>query len=189
MRKTNRPYYGQLLTNEGSKEKEMKLNWKKSGVVIAVAGALLLTVAAVAFSHAHRMQDPPRGGGFRGGPGPRDGLGPLHDLNLTDDQKAQIKKIKDGFEESNKALFDQMRALHGSEPDPMSGTFDEAAVRAAAEARAKIQVELEVSHAKMMSQIAGVLTTEQKTQLAAKRQRFERQGPPPPPPGSAPQQP
>jgi Spy/CpxP family protein refolding chaperone len=166
----------------------MKLNWKKSGVVIAVAGALLLTVAAVAFSHGYRMQDPPRGGGFRG-PGPRDGLGPLHDLNLTDDQKAQIKKIKDGFEESNKALFDQMRALHGSEPDPMSGTFDEAAVRAAAEARARIQVELEVSHAKMMSQIAGILTAEQKTQLAAKRQRFERQGPPPPPPGSPPQQP
>ena len=165
----------------------MKLNWKKSSLVIAVAGALLLTVAAVAFSHGHRMQGPPRGGGFHGGPGPRDGLGPLRDLKLTDDQKAQIKKIADSFEEGNKALFDQMRALHGSEPDPTSGTFDEAAVRTAAESRAKIQVELEVSHAKMMSQIAGVLTAEQKAQLAAKRQQFERQGPPPPPPGSAPE--
>jgi len=161
----------------------MKFNWKKSSVVIAVAGALLLTVAVVAFSHGHRHQGPPREGGFRGGGGPRDGLGPLRDLNLTDDQKAQIKKIRDSFEESNKALFDQIHALHGSEPDPMSGTFDETAVRTAAEARAKIQVELEVSHAKMMSQIAGVLTAEQKAQLAAKRQQFERQGPPP---GSAP---
>jgi Spy/CpxP family protein refolding chaperone len=160
----------------------MKLNWKKSSVIVAVAGALLLTVAVVAFSHGHRHQGP-RGGGFRGGQGPRDGLGPLRDLNLTDDQKAQIKKIKDSFEESNKALFDQLRALRGSEPDPMSGTFDEAAVRAAAEGRAKIQVELEVSHAKMMSQIAGVLTAEQKAQLAAKREQFERKGPPPPPPG------
>jgi len=173
----------------GSKEKEMKLNWKKSSVVIAVAGALLLTVAAVASSHGHRTQGPPRGGGFRGGPGPGDGLGPLRDLNLTDDQKTEIKKITDSFEESNKVLFDQMRALHGAEPDPVSGTFDEAAVRAAAEARAKVQVELEVSHAKMMSQIAGVLTAEQKTQLAAKRQQFERKGPPPPPPGAAPPQP
>jgi Spy/CpxP family protein refolding chaperone len=165
----------------------MKLNWKKSSVIIAVAGALLLTVAAVAFSHGHRHQGPPRGDGFRGERGPRDGLGPLRDLNLTADQKTQIKKITDSFEESNKALFDQMRALHGSEPDPATGNFDEAAVRAAAEARAKIQVEIEVSHAKMMSQIAGLLTAEQKTQLAAKRQQFERQGPPPPPPGSAPQ--
>jgi periplasmic protein CpxP/Spy len=166
----------------------VKLNWKKLGIA-TTAGALVLTAAAVvAFSQG--PQGPPPGGGFRGGPGPRDGLGPIaRDLNLTDDQKAQIKKITDGFAESNKALFDQMRALHASEPDPMSGTFDEAAVRTAAEARAKIQVELEVSHAKMMSQIAGVLTAEQKTQLAARRQKFERQGPPPPPPGVAPQQP
>ena len=159
----------------------MKFNWKKSTVVIAVAGALLLIVAAVAFSHGHgRHQGPPRGG-FRGGPGPRDGLGPLaRDLNLTDDQKAQIKKITDSFEASTKDLHDQLRTLHQSEPDPMSGTFDEAAVRAASEARAKVQVELEVSRARMMSQIAGVLTAEQKAQLAAKRQQFERQGPPPP---------
>ena len=155
----------------------MKLNRKKFSVA-TIAGALLLTGAAMAFS-----QGPPRGGGFRGGPGPGDGLGPLaRDLNLTDDQKAQIKKITQSFAESDKALHDQLRTLHQSEPDPMSGTFDEAAVRAAAEARAKIQIELEVSHAKAMSQIAGVLTAEQKAQLAAKRQQFERQGSPPPPP-------
>ncbi len=161
----------------------MKLNWKNLSLA-TVAGMLVLTAAAaVAFS-----QGPPPGGGFRGGPGPRDGLGPLgRDLNLTEDQKAQIKKITQSFEEGDKALHDQMRSLHGSEPDPMNGNFDEAAVRAAAEARAKIQIELEVSHAKMMSQIAGVLTAEQKTQLAARRQQFERQGPPPPPPGFPPQ--
>jgi Spy/CpxP family protein refolding chaperone len=110
-------------------------------------------------------------------------MGPFgRDLNLTDDQKVQIKKIQDSFHESDKALFDQLRTLHQSEPDPMSGTFDEAAARAAAEARSKIQIELEVSHAKMMSQIAAVLTADQKAQLAARRQQFERQGPPPPPP-------
>jgi Spy/CpxP family protein refolding chaperone len=163
----------------------MKFNLKKTGVILAGAAALSLLVVAVAFSHGHlgRHQGP-REGGFRGGPGARDGLGPiLHGLDLTDDQKAQVKKIADSFQESNKALFDQMRALHTSEPDPLSGAFDEAAVRAAAEARAKVQIELEVSRAKMMSQIAGVLTAEQKTQLAAKRRQFERQGPPPPPPG------
>src|SRR5205807_8292579 len=157
----------------------MKPNWKKFSLTI-VAGALFLAGGAMAFSQD--PQGPPRGGGFGGGPGPRDGLGPLaRDLNLTDDQKAQMKKITDSFRESDKALHDQLRTLHESEPDPISGTFDEAAVRAAAEARAKIQIELEVSHAKMMSQIAAVLTADQKAQLAAKRQQFERQGPPPPP--------
>ena len=157
----------------------MKPNWKKFSLTI-VAGALFLAGGAMAFSQD--PQGPPRGGGFQGGPGPRDGLGPLgRDLNLTDDQKAQIQKITDSFRESDKALHDQLRTLHENEADPLSGAFNEANVRSAAEARAKIQVELEVSHAKMLSQIAGVLTTEQKAQLAAKRQQFERQGPPPPP--------
>ena len=163
----------------------MKLNWKKTTAVIAMAGAALLIAitATAAFSHGRgRSHGPPQGEGFRRGPGPRGGFGPLRDLNLTDDQKVQIKKITDSFQESDKALFDQLRSLRQSEPDPMSGTFDEAAVRAAAEARAKIQTALEVSHAKMLSQIAGVLTANQKAQLAAKRQQFERQGPPPPPP-------
>ena len=160
----------------------MKLNLKRMSIVLAISGAVLLAAVAVGFS-----QDPvgrPHRGGFRGGPGgpgPRDGLGPLgRDLNLTDDQKAQIKKITESFEESNKGLHEQLRTLHEAEADPFSAAFDEAAVRAAAEARAKIEVELAVSRAKMMSQIGAVLTADQKAQLAARRQ--ERR-PPPPPPG------
>ena len=153
----------------------MKSSWKKFGVSIAVAGALLIA-ASVVFS-----QGPPRGG--RGGQGPGDGLGGLgplgRDLNLSDEQKAQIKKIQDSFREADRALFDQMKTLRESEPNPMSDSFDEATVRAAAEAKAKIQIELEVSRAKMMSQVAAVLTAEQKAQLAAKRKQFDRQGPPP----------
>jgi Spy/CpxP family protein refolding chaperone len=176
----------------------VKPNWKKISVA-TVAGLFLLMAAAVVFSQRPQgpPPGPPPGGGFRGGPGgpggPRDGFGPFgpfgQELNLTEDQKAQIKKINDSFRESGKTLFDQMRALHESQPDPMSGAFDEAAVRAAAEARAKIQIELEVSHAKMMSQIAGVLTAEQKAQLAAKHEQMKRMGPPPPPPAGPPPQP
>jgi len=164
----------------------MKFNWKKSTLAVAAGGALVLIATAslaVAFARGHeRWQGRPQGEGFRGGPGPRDGLGPLRDLNLTDDQKTQIKKITDSFRENDKALFDQLRTLHQSQPDPVSSNFDEAAVRSAAEARAKVQVELEVSHAKMMSQIVSILTADQKAQLAANRQKFERHGPPPPPP-------
>jgi len=157
----------------------VRINWKKLSAA-TVAGALLLGTAAVVFSQGPQGGPPP-GGGFRHGPGPHDGLGPLgSELNLTDDQKAQIKKITQGFEESTRALHEQLRALHQSEGDPMSGTFDEAAVRTAAEARARIQVELEVSHAKMMAQIASVLTAEQKAQLAARHEQMRRMGPPPP---------
>jgi Spy/CpxP family protein refolding chaperone len=145
----------------------------------------LLTTAVVVFSQG--PQGPPRERGFRHGPGGPGGPGggPFADLNLTEDQKAQIKKIQESFRESNKSLLDQMRTLHESQPDPASAEFNEATVRSAAEARAKIQVELEVSHARMMSQITSVLTDEQKAQLKERHQQMRRMGPPPPPPPPA----
>jgi Spy/CpxP family protein refolding chaperone len=153
----------------------MKSDWKRTSTIFAGAGALIVAFAMLVMS-----QGPPRGG-FRGGPGGPDGLGPLgRDLNLTDDQKAQIRKIHDSFASSTKELRDQLRAQHDSEPDPFSASFDEASVRSAAEARAKVAIELEVAHAKMMSQIGAVLTPDQKSQLAAKRERFGRRPPPPP---------
>jgi Spy/CpxP family protein refolding chaperone len=118
-------------------------------------------------------------GDFRRGPR-GEGLPFLRNLNLTDAQKAEIKKIMDSEAASTKDLHDQLRTLHESEPAPFSTTFDEASVRAAAEARAKIEIELQVSHARTMSQIANLLTAEQRAQLEARKPQF-REGPPPPP--------
>jgi Spy/CpxP family protein refolding chaperone len=177
------------------RRRNVKINWKQISISI-VSGAVLLVGAAVVSSQqppeGPRPGPPPMGPGgpgFRGGPGgpggPREGFGPFgpfgRELNLTEDQKAQLKKIGDSFREGDKALLDQMRTLHESEPDLVNGAFNGAAVRSAAEARAKIQVELEVSHARMMSQMFGVLTAEQKAQLAAHHDQMKRMGPPPPP--------
>lgn len=164
----------------------MKLNWKKFSVAAAIAAAVLLTTAAVVFSQNPPQRPdgppgPPRGPFGHGPHGPRGpgGLGPLAGLNLTDVQKEQIKQIHESFAEQTKALRDQMRTLHESQRDPMSN-FDEAAVRSAAEARAKVQVEMEVAHAKMMSQIVNVLTAEQRAQMA-EQQTHRWKGPPRPP--------
>lgn len=164
----------------------MKLNWKKFSVAAAIAGALLLTTAAVVFSQNPPPRPdgppgPPRGPFGHGPHGPRGpgGFGPLAGLNLTDAQKEQIKQIHESFAEQTKTLRDQMRTLHERQSDPMSN-LDEAAVRSAAEARAKVHVEMEVAHAKMMSQVANVLTAEQRAQMA-ERQKHRRKGPPRPP--------
>lgn len=157
----------------------MRLNGKKLGGVVA-ACALVLALALTALSQQGRPQGPPPGG-FHGGPGGPHGHGPrgggipfARELDLTDEQKAQIEKLTQGFHEGTKSLHEQMRALHEGGADPLAGgAFDEAAVRKAAQARAAIQVELEVAHARLMSQIAAVLTTEQKAKLAERRQQFE----------------
>lgn len=168
----------------------MKLNWKKFSVAATIAGVLLLTTAAVVFSQNPPQRPdgppgPPRGPFGHGPHGPRGpgGFGPLAGLNLTDAQKEQIKQIHESFAEQTKALRDQMRTLHESQSDPVSN-FDEAAVRSAAEARAKIQVEVEVAHAKMMSQVANVLTAEQRAQMAERHKHLPKGPPrPPAPPG------
>jgi len=174
----------------------VKISWKKPAIVAAIGTIILAMTAVVVFS----QNPPPRPDGAPGpppdgfhprGPGGPGGPGefrPLVGLNLTDAQKDQIKKIHESFEESSKALRDQMRTLHDNDTaDPMSGNFDEAAFRSAAEARAKVQVEMEVQHAKMMSQVANVLTAEQKAQLAERHEQMRRMGPPKPPPPPEPE--
>ena len=116
-----------------------------------------------------------RGGGRRGGFGPFGGR-MAERLNLTDAQMEQMRQI----EERYRATFEaqrggERRGERGERVDPFAGgAFDEAAVRAAAQARANAQVEREVAHARMMHEIYNVLTAEQKTQLAAEREQGRR---------------
>jgi protein CpxP len=152
----------------------MKLTkWKiMSGAFVLVA-ALLLGVGVAGFA----QQGPERhwngGGGPHGGPG---GFVPfLRDLNLSVAQKTQVKQIMDGFESSTKPLRDRLDALHESEVSTLfkDGAFDEAAVRASAQERANVMVELDVARARMMSQVYAILTPEQKTLVAQRRQQME----------------
>jgi protein CpxP len=145
----------------------------------ALAAALALTAAGYARQEGHH--------GPGGGPHVPHGSPIEHlarELNLTDAQKAQAKQIEDSFRESTKSLHEQLFKLGGGPLDGFNDGFDEAAVRSAAQARAAIEVELEVAHARAASQIYALLTPEQKAKLAELRQQFEehrKQGPPPPP--------
>ena len=145
---------------------------------LALAGILLLT--GVGF--AGFAQEGPSGRGFGGPPrgergrGPRGGGGLpfLRDLNLTDAQKAQVKQIVDSFEANTKQLRERLDALHENESGAFTdGAFNEAAVRAAAQERANVEVELEVARARMASQVFALLTPEQKAQVAQRRQEME----------------
>jgi Spy/CpxP family protein refolding chaperone len=108
-----------------------------------------------------------RGGGFAGRFAEK--------LNLTDAQKAQMDQITARYRETAKAGRQQRqeRGARGRFDAFNGGTFNEAEVRAAAQARANAMVEREVAHARMMSELYAVLTAEQKAQLAAERQQHE----------------
>ncbi len=114
-----------------------------------------------------------RGGGRRGGFGPFGRFGA--ELNLSDAQVEQMRQIEERYH----ATFKSQRQARGQREeragfDPLvGGTFDESAVRAAAQARANAQVEREVAQARMMYEMYNVLTSEQKAQLASARQQRE----------------
>jgi Spy/CpxP family protein refolding chaperone len=118
-------------------------------------------------------------GGGGGGRGMRGGGGGrfFERLNLTDAQQAQMDQIATRYRETAKASRQQQRQGRGERQGGFDafggGTFNEAEVRAAAQARANAQVEREVAHARMMSEMYAVLTAEQKAQLTAARQQRE----------------
>ena len=150
----------------------------------ALAAALGLTAAAFAGQGMHQGPGGPHRGGPHGPGGPHGSLVEHFSrvLNLTDAQKAQVKQIEDSFREGTKSLHEQARQAGGGGPfEGFKDGFDESAVRAAAQARANIHVELEVAHARMLSQVYAILTPEQKAKVAELRQQFEQRRPGHPP--------
>jgi len=156
---------------------------------LALAGTMALS-GIVGFAQQGTTQGTPQGEGRdrgawgrgehgKGGHGMRRGgaFGGrfFERLNLTDAQKAQMEQITTRYRETAKAQRQQWKGRgerNGFDPFG-GGTFNEAEVRAAAQARANAQVEREVAHARMMSELYAVLTAEQKVQLAAERQQRE----------------
>ena len=146
---------------------------------MGIVALLILSVFTLGFTqerggpgaHFNGGGPPPFGPGGPGGGLP---MPFLRDLNLTDDQKAQVKQVMSTFDQNTKTYRDQLRASFESQADSLKdGAFDEATVRAAAEKRASIQVELDVARARMMSQVLAVLTPAQKENLATLKQQFE----------------
>jgi periplasmic protein CpxP/Spy len=156
--------------------KIMKLTNKKI-TFAKIALVALLAVLASVIGIAQR-QDGPGGGGrrhFGGGHGRGGHFMPLHGIDLSEEQRTQVRQITERFHESTRALHEQIRAQGHPEGDALlNGTFNEAQVRAAAQARANVMIEIEVARARMMSEIYALLTPEQRAQLAARRQEMER---------------
>lgn len=156
----------------------MKLAGSKK---IIMGGALALMVAlAGVIGFAQQQQGTPGGqerhgkGEGRRGFGEGFGGGFFENLNLSDAQKEQMKQIAERYHQTFKA--ERGQGVRGERRgfDPLSGApFDEAAVRAAAQARANEMVEMEVARAHMMYEMYNLLTPEQKAQLATERQQRE----------------
>jgi len=109
-------------------------------------------------------------------------------LNLTDDQKAQMKTIMQKEHPTMKPLMQQQHQIDLQLRQYVEGTYDEAKVRALATQKSQIETELTVAHTRIHNQLYQLLTPEQRTQLKdleanheASMQKHMQEAPPAPP--------
>jgi Spy/CpxP family protein refolding chaperone len=100
--------------------------------------------------------------------------GAFRQLNLTDDQKAKLKQIRESFAAQNKPLREQLHAkrqeLHQASE---GGTFNEALATQKLTDMASLEAKLMGEEFKMHQDMLSVLTAEQKAQLEQSKAQFK----------------
>lgn len=108
-------------------------------------------------------------GGHRGGHGMM-----FRGLDLTDEQKAQMKTIRQASKESTKSIREQMKANRQKlQTLSESGTFDEAQVKAIAAEQGNLSAQMIVEKEKVKTQMLAILTPEQKAKAAEMKAQFK----------------
>lgn len=159
----------------------MKKLGKFKLMAIASLSAVVLTVASLAVAQSvktGRGDGQGRRGAWQGeGMKRRGGFGGdriFARLNLTDDQKAKIKTIRQSFMESNKPLFEQLKAKRQElRQASEGGTFNEALATQKLTEAAGLEAKLMGARFQLRQQMLAVLTPEQKTQLDQLKAQFK----------------
>jgi protein CpxP len=108
-------------------------------------------------------------------------------LNLTEDQKAQMKSVMEKEHPTMKPLMQQQRLIDQQLRQYVEGTFDQAKVQALAAQKAQVQAQITVQETRIHNQLYQLLTPDQQTQLKqieakheARMQQHMNDAPPPP---------
>jgi len=155
----------------------------KTSLAVGIALLTMATAAPVLVA-VNAEQGPGVGGpppGGPGGPGMRRPGGPMgfgpgfRELDLTDDQKAQLKSIAESHRDEFRAAGEKARAAHdGMQALVEAGTIDEAAIRAKSTEVAAAEADMLILNAKVRHESLQILTSEQLAKL--KELRSSRQG-------------
>jgi periplasmic protein CpxP/Spy len=105
--------------------------------------------------------------------GMRDG-GFFKQLNLTEDQKAKIKQIRESYAQRNQPLREQLQAKRQElRQSNEGGTFNEALATQKLTEMASLEAKLMGEEYKLHQEMLSVLTAEQKAQLEQSRAQFK----------------
>jgi protein CpxP len=160
---------------------------------LMLAGAAPLVLAATSAEATAARQDQPqqqqqrqrRGPGGPGFGGPmRGGFGPeFRGLDLTEDQRAQLRKIREARQSEFKAAGEKLRAARdGMRQLLQADSINESAIRAKAADVAAAEAEAAILNARVRLESLQILTAEQQAKLKELRdqrgaQMKQRRGP------------
>lgn len=148
---------------------------------LALATFTLLGIGGAVALRAQEGSGPPFGGPGRHG---RRMMGPgrgmlgelrmgLRALDLTDEQRTQVRTVLKGHRDEVKALIDNGRAAHDQLFAAASGTpVDENAVRVASARVGEVAADAAILRAKVRAEIFAVLTPEQREKAETMQQQL-----------------
>ena len=156
-----------------------------TGILGAAAVAAMVTTAfvhaqaqdgagAAPPTHERRGPGGPGGpGGFTGGPGGfgRGGFGGpmalLRQLDLTDEQRAQVRQVMESHRDEQRAIGERVMAAHRAQEDAVTAPqFDEQVIRTKSAELAAVEADAAVLQAKVHSEVFALLTPEQQAKAA-----------------------
>ena len=143
---------------------------------VALAGSIALaqTASTNQSKQADRAGWRGEGRGWGGRKEGRGHFGMLRGITLTDDQKARLEQIHQGFAERTKPLREQLHAKRQElRQVNEGGTFNEALTTQKLQDMAGLEAKLMGEQFKLRQETLSVLTPEQKTQLEQKRLEFK----------------
>jgi periplasmic protein CpxP/Spy len=135
-------------------------------LLIAAMAVLMGSVMAKSQSTEDAAPAPPMHAHHHMGAGMGGHMGFLsRELNLTDDQKAQMKALMQKEHPTMKPLFQQERQIDQQLRQYVEGSFDPAKVQALAAQKAQVQAQITVNETRIHNQLYQLLTPDQQSHL------------------------
>lgn len=137
--------------------------------LLAIAGLTLPILGGLSASQLKAQV----GDGLGGGDGPRGDRAErlIENLDLTDDQAAQLRAIREGNREEMQALHENLRNEREAMHDLMAGIASEAELRAQHDAVQSLHREVADQRFENMLAVRNLLTPEQRTEIAGQMEQ------------------
>lgn len=140
---------------------------------LILAGAAPLVLAQDQPQQQQQRRRGPGGPGFDGPRGMRGGPGmEFRGLDLTEDQRAQLRKIREARQSEFKAAGEKLRAAReGMRQLLTADSINESAIRSKAAEVAAAEAEVAILNAKVRQESLQILTSEQQQKLKEFREQ------------------